>query len=253
MVRGFNCKECGKLAIQNSKAQKYCPECSDRISKEKHNKRNAKYRSSDKFQKSYLSKVQSGEIKAKANTRHQLLKSRGLQRSIDGRTDDKWDNAVRNHHYKWAVKIEFPFNKLMSKNSIWSYGSKRGHVYIRKEVKAVCEKITVETRATLRNYDVKKGKLWMGLYVQKPTHKSDAINLLDLFADAVKEAIDFDDNMFSIMFIDWAVVKESPKVFLYLGQEIEEDHFGCSYCGFLQPTSKMVGKDGRLCTDCSRA
>ncbi len=177
------------------------------------------------------------------------MKARGKSSNDARRDDGKWDAYVDKLGLKWAVRVEVPFDRLMSKNSIWSYGSKQGHVFIRQEVKNSRESVANAVGEALRLQPMVHGKLWLGIYVQKPTFKGDAINVIDSIADAVKTVVAIDDNMYSLMFVDWDVVFENPKVILYIGQHHEVAQFQCSYCGQLQPVEKYKGP--RLCLDCS--
>ena len=114
------------------------------------------------------------------------------------------------------------------------------------------ELIVHRLREATKGIMVYRNKVWIDIFVQKPDHRGDAINFLDLIADAIKEAIGIDDRWFSIRRIDWQIVKEKPRIFIGIGQD-EQDLFDakiCSYCGRILP-EKCFGKSKRECRECT--
>lgn len=150
----------------------------------------------------------------------------------------------------WMLRIAIPFDYSMSKNHIWSLAG-QGHVYNRKTSNEQRDLIAWEIKAALNRSKIKihQGKLWIDIYVQKPNHRGDAINVVDLVCDAIKDATGLDDRWYSIRALDWQIVKENPRMFVGLSQEIEEDHQVCSYCGQIKPlTDFRPGR--RECSVC---
>jgi Holliday junction resolvase RusA-like endonuclease len=156
------------------------------------------------------------------------------------------------------TRIRIPYSKLYSKNSIWSQGRKRGHVYIREDVRRQREAIVWMLKDGCKHGQWYEGKIWIDLFVEKPNMRSDAINVLDTICDAVKEAIGVDDRWFSVRRIDWSVVKDDPQIYIGVGQAVEEHHRACSSCGTIKPLASEFGiarhdrlGHGKVCKECA--
>lgn len=147
------------------------------------------------------------------------------------------------------VRVAVPFSWGYSKNAIYSLGARRGHIFQRAESRALRTALTLLIRQAARGEPFFKGKVWLDIFVQKPNNKGDAVNVVDTVCDAVKDAIGIDDRYFSIRRLDWQITKVSPKIFIGVGQEITEEHFGCTYCGRVLPLSK-ISKQRSTCLDC---
>lgn len=130
----------------------------------------------------------------------------------------------------------------------------KGHVFMRKECRATRDALQLTIQNFVRSSGITfyVGKVWIDILVQKPNMKGDAINLIDSICDAVKLAIGIDDRWFSIRKLDWEIVKVDPKIYVGIGQSIQETHFICSFCGRAQGLSKKAGKHKRICGDCAR-
>ncbi len=157
------------------------------------------------------------------------IRQRGHARNAAHTNIDKMDPFVEDQKWSWYRKVRVPFNPSMSKNKVWAHGS--GRTYIPPDVRKVRDDITWLVKAAMRGQKAHKGKLWLGIFVQKHKHTFDAINVLDLVADAVKDALGLDDNSYSLLFLDWEIAKERPQVAIYIGQAIRTDHFMCTACG----------------------
>ena len=102
-------------------------------------------------------------------------------------------------------------------------------------------------------------KVWLDVLVQKPNHKGDAVNVLDLVCDAIKEAIGVDDRWFAIRRLDWEIVKDNPRLVLGVSQDSDVDSQLCSYCGQIKPFAAFNRSRhsrlgvGRECVDCRRS
>lgn len=111
-------------------------------------------------------------------------------------------------------------------------------------------------RDTVADIEVKQNKLWIDMFVQKPTHRGDAANFVDMVCDAVKDGIGLDDRWFSIREVDWEIVKKDPKLFIGFGQREDFDVRICSSCGRpltpdnFQKASGLPLGVGRNCRDC---
>lgn len=69
-----------------------------------------------------------------------------------------------------------------------------------------------------RDVKFKPGKIWLSIFVEMPTARTDAINLLDLIADGVQDGIGINDRNYSIWRLDSEVVKFDPQIYIALGQ-----------------------------------
>lgn len=121
--------------------------------------------------------------------------------------------------FVWSTAIAFPFDIALSKNRMWRTTVRKGRAvtYIPKDSKEAHNAIATELRFH-RCPIIPDTKLWLSLFVEKPDNKSDAFNFLDVVADAVKDGLGLDDRWYSSDFIDWAIQKESPRIFLRVGQ-----------------------------------
>lgn len=152
----------------------------------------------------------------------------------------------------WLLRVAIPFSYEMSKNHIWALQSK-GHVYLRQESRAAREQLAWAIKKALLDHKQKivQAKLWIDIFVQKPNHKGDAVNVVDLVCDAVKDATGLDDRWYCIRALDWQIVKENPQLFVGISQTDNEDQKVCSFCGRILPLS--VFKEGRReCPDCRK-
>ncbi len=88
--------------------------------------------------------------------------------------------------------------------------------------------------------------------------RGDAVNVVDLVCDAVKDAIGLDDRWFSIKRLDWEIAKVNPQLIVGLAQPDQFDAQACSHCGRVRPFGdfhKHKGNKngiGRVCSDCRR-
>jgi len=161
---------------------------------------------------------------------------------------------------EWAIRVGVPFTYAGSKNHLYAR-RRSGHVALRKESVAIREEITLRLMSALRGQKVAHNKVWLDILVQKPNHKGDAVNFVDLVCDAVKRAIPVDDRWYCIRRVDWQIVKENPMIYIGIGQESVEDCQICSSCGFIRPLGAFnrnrhgilgVGRECKPCRVASR-
>lgn len=184
------------------------------------------------------------------------IKQSGIDKSVANRSEVVWMNHPNPILSSYA-QIVIPFSSKLSKNAVWSF-SGRGNVYIKPEIKATREEIEILLRQASRGITWYEGKVWLDIFVEKPDHRSDPINLIDSIADAVKKVIGVDDRWFAIRRLDWAIVKSNPVVRVGVGQEVTEHHVICHHCGEAKPLDQF-GKDARskfgrgsACKACTR-
>lgn len=116
--------------------------------------------------------------------------------------------------------------------------------------------ISLHARKALGDQKVFENKVWLSFFVQKPDHKSDAVNVVDTFCDAIKNIVGVDDRWFSLDIVDWEIKKHDPQVFVRIGQADCFDARACSYCGGIFPLDSFhkskgnrLGR-GRECREC---
>lgn len=159
--------------------------------------------------------------------------------------------------WAWTKRITVPFTYAFSKNHIYSMRG-QGHVVLREESKGMRDAVTQLFREAIRDQKIYNNKLWIEVFIEKPNHRGDAINVIDLVCDGIKTAIDVDDRWFAIWRLDWAIEKNDPQIYIGIGQEECEDAIACSYCGQILAlhhfNKNQRNKHGvsRCCRECQR-
>ncbi len=157
----------------------------------------------------------------------------------------------------WMLRVAVPFDYAASKNHIYALTG-AGHVALRRESKVKRSEIALAIRQGLEARKVAHNKVWIDILVQKPNHRGDAVNVVDLVCDAVKDALPVDDRWFCLRRLDWEIVKANPQLIIGVGQETDVDAQVCSDCGQIKPLSHFhKSRDqplgiGRQCRDCRR-
>lgn len=191
---------------------------------------------------------------------------------VEARTNSKsaaleqiWDTCGKQKTYladvyerprmEWVVTYSVPFALESSKNRRWSNNGK-GVVFLSKAVRSYSDMIVMATKAALKGVEVKQNKVWISMHVEKLNHRFDAINVVDTVCDAIKVAIEVDDNWFCLGMIDWSIKKKDPSIIISIGQESSEHAQVCSHCGsikslpeFTIKKSQKFGVD-RVCKEC---
>jgi hypothetical protein len=122
-----------------------------------------------------------------------------------------------------SLTVAVPFSYGYSKNRIYRY-SRRG-IYKNEVGTALRDGLAWQIRVELsqhKNIVFRPHKVYLDILVQKPDMRDDAINVLDLFADAIKDAIGVDDRWFSIRRLDWEI-KRGGNIYLTISQEVLHD------------------------------
>lgn len=237
----LDCAECGATTLRRSPSQRYCASCSG----ERDTARKAAWRGAHP------------PLPAPAGTyeRHQsAMVAAGADRSVENRQTMAWLAEATDLDPRHLVRVAIPFDWAASKNAVWRTG-RGGHVYARAEGVAVRANLTSLIRDAGGEWF--QGKVWIDIFVEKPNHKGDATNVVDLVCDAVKDAIGVDDRWYSIRRVDWAIVKVDPLIYVGVAQEVGEDHQACSHCGrilvldaFGANRSTKTGRT-RVCRECA--
>lgn len=238
------CEDCGLATVRKSPVQKFCPDCSrirDRARKEKYRKTNPH---------NAICKARYEENRRGGAVARGAVISGGAVSRLDSVFSDS-------DGMKWVRRVAIPYSQCLSKNAIWTRGN-GGHVFIRQEAHRAREALGVLVMAATRDVKVVQNKLWIEVVVQKPSHKPDAINMLDSVCDGIKIGLELDDRWYSIRRLDWEIVKTNPQIMVGIGQDSDIDVQACSHCGRLLPFDRFwrsrAMKSGftRACLDCSR-
>lgn len=158
----------------------------------------------------------------------------------------------------WLVRFAVPFTYAASKNAVWRNLPKRDPVANRRESMAWRAMVAKHVREMVAGRRIAHNRLWIDLLVQKPNHKGDAVNVVDVVCDAIKDATGLDDRWYSLRWVDWEIVKHNPLIFVGIGQDSVEDVQVCASCGRVLPmemfASNRSSKSGRTrtCHDCRR-
>lgn len=241
-----SCADCGTLFVKRSHTHKYCESCSAR-----RNKTRARHWAS-RNPPDDRQRTRRCELKGKKVSK---ARARGAAISRENAESIGWHDAESPPRLLWVARISVPFSYAISKNHIYAL-RQMGHVALRRESKEKRQEIGLMIRRSLGRNRIVQHKLWIDLLVQKPNHKGDAVNVVDLVCDALTKAVGLDDRWFCIRKLDWQIVKTDPRLFIGIGQETDVDHQVCSYCGQIRrleefyrnkSTQLGVGRECKLC------
>ena len=243
------CGDCGKECPRTGPSQRYCRECSEARAAVRKSRWVNRNPSDPERQKLYRDRKRSRLLEAGAATNDQ-------QRLT---LDSAFGGAPP---LAWVCKLGVPFSYAASKNHM-SRLSAEGHVYLRTKSRSYRADVATAVRLALAPFPVAHNKLWVSLVVQKPDHRGDAVNVLDLVIDAIKDAVKarngLDDRWFCIGFVDWQIVKNAPQLLIAIGQEHTWDASVCSHCGrvldveaFSKRKDTPLGRS-RCCRECQAA
>ena len=248
------CKECGQEAPRRGPRNIYCLPCSE--------KRNANTKRlwARKNPQPYDPERVSQERKI----RQEALRQAGALGG-NGPTTVHWMAESSEPALLWRTCVAVPFDYGFSKNAIWRNVT-ASHVVMRKEARQKREHLAARLRESLwptvegaPQIKVAHNKLWVDIFVEKPNHRGDATNVVDLVCDAIEDATGLDDRWYSIRRLDWAINKNEPRLLVGIGQETNEDRIICSYCGKMLPLDEF-GKNAaaplgrnRACKPCRSA
>lgn len=181
---------------------------------------------------------------------------RGLAISRQVARRSLWEPAPFNSDTGWTVSFKVPFTQAASKNHVWSLGKGSGHVFKRAQTRTFEDLLIAKTREACRDVTVHQNKIWIEIFVQKPHHRGDAINVVDVVCDGLKKGLGVDDRWFCLRGVDWEIAKENPQIFVTVRQSQEFDAQACSHCGrilsldhFKKKRTARLGVD-RVCGGC---
>jgi uncharacterized Zn-finger protein len=244
----IQCGDCGVDTPARSATQRYCPACSTRRDLER------KRLWVRDHPPSLFQRVRNSQH---ASRRKEMVREAGAEASDTAKQGIAWLDPEA-PDLIWLARISVPFSYAASKNHIY-VKRRMGHVALRREVVAKRQAITLAVQSALAGRQVAHNKVWLDILVQKPDHRGDAVNVVDLVCDAVKDAIGVDDRWFSIRRLDWEVAKTDPRLFIGIGQESDRDCQVCSHCGSIKTLDQFSRRKdsrlgvGRACRDCRHA
>lgn len=239
------CQDCGEETPKRTNGpQKYCVSCSEKADKRRKQK--------------WLNKTGYKQTPEQVAERRKKEKSAAILKGEEINEKQKvsiaWPAEI-DDSITTSVRTSVPFQYGISKNAAWKM-SKSGHVFLRKNHSAIRNALVMRIKTAAKHVKFYEDKIWIDIFVQKPNHKGDAINVVDAVCDAVKVAIDVDDRWFSIRKLDWQIAKKDPMLFVGIGQNSTGDKRICSYCGqilsldhFWKDKNDRLGV-GRECKSC---
>ena len=227
------CEQCGSEMLGNA-SRKFCDSCRKERKKESDKKTREKH-------------LMEHTEKNKREMQEQRLRGKELARKLN-------DNSLKDFcnkkiDAKLVVSFSIPFKTGMSKN--FYLGIRHGGYGVYKKLEARTQEDLIVSK--LQEGVFRQNKVWLDFYVEKPTNRSDAVNVVDLVCDAVKKGIGVDDRWFSLGQVDWQVVKDrEPQVYIKIYQEDVWDARVCALCGRILPEACFGNKKNNNCKECSR-
>lgn len=243
----ITCQGCQAVVPRSGPTQRYCAECSERR---------------DLMRKRLWAREHPLSQKARQaqvglrRRREELAKVAGRRINKKRKRSITWDGCS-GPYLLWQVSISMPFTYAASKNHLYTM-RRSGHVALRRESRTFRDELTLRLRHALAGRTVAHNKLWIDILVQKPDHRGDAVNVVDMVCDAIKGAVPVDDRWFCLRRVDWEIAKHDPQIYLKIGQETDQDCQVCSHCGQIRPFSAFTKRRNarlgidRVCRICRR-
>lgn len=242
--RKFICRVCEEEAPRRSNGQRFCVPCASIKQKE------ARERGTIKFNLKHRDRLLERDrkyAKEKRLRNEPAIREKGLE--LNAKQDLKSYETV---NLVKGIIVNIPFHRGVSKNYAHGISLKNGYVFLKKDARAVRDAIHYKIKSVLSGIIFKPGKVWVDIFVEKPDHRSDAINVVDTVCDAIKIAIGVDDRWFSIRRVDWAIIKTNPMITIVIGQEDDDEKGVCQICGRIL-LATMFTKRKQRCKDCRTA
>ncbi len=154
----------------------------------------------------------------------------------------------------WWITAVVPFDWKWSKNRVWL-----SNVDGSKRLAPAAKSRRIELVWALQNEIIGQAilpthnRLWLSIHVEIPDHTGDAINCLDLVADAVEMATGLDDRWTQLAGLTWSVSKDDPRLHVSIGQESGlVDSQPCGGCGEILPFGSFTkgGNKRGLASSC---
>lgn len=226
------CRKCEVVFERRSYVHVFCDSCAEwrgRYKKARWQKeQDEKFGSSARQQPS-------SEVRARQLRKKEACSEIGLKNAKGETALPDRSNAVK------AIRIDFPNDGYLSKNSLINIGMVSGkpYPYVRKDIKKRKEVIGFLIRSQLRSFCWPRSKTFIDIMVQKHMVGTDAINVVDTVCDAIKIGLEVDDEWFCIGMLDWEVVKKDPKVFVQVSTYSTEHQRVCGFCWQIKPYAQF--------------
>lgn len=243
-IPAIECKQCGSVVPRTGPGQLYCVTCSEERARARGRKWARNNPAKPSVRKRTLDNL------AKAREKNAALVSDEKRQGLS------W-SPIDEVRLNWEVRVAVPFSYSFSKNAVYSIGKGGGHIFRRKKANKVREDLTVAIKSALKGIKPVQNKVWISIFVEKENHRGDAVNVVDTVCDSIKDAIPVDDRWFSIRKLDWHIIKNDPRLIVYVGQDADFDAQACSDCGQILPLENFnknrTAKNGRgrHCRACS--
>ncbi len=164
----------------------------------------------------------------------------------------------------WRVEVTIPFDGLFSKNrvAVIRKVKRTGRRFVGKsdESRARQNALTLLVRAALNRAraEVVVDRLFLTIEVFKTDHRTDAVNVLDIVCDAVRDASGLDDRWFEVEGLRWEIVPKRPTLRVIAWQEDESMPRACGACERdLEHSAFGAGRGPRgrawFCRECVKA
>lgn len=203
------------------------------------------------WQDGFKDKATSAVQRSKTNHARRIAEQ--MPKVAAERTDIKTLPAIINApppKLAWYFMFTTPFSYAYSKNRRWKR-TKTGHVFIPKEISDASTRLAQEVSDRAHLHNVVEAKVWLDIFVEKPDHRGDAVNVVDFVCDFVKVGLGVDDRWYSIRKLDWSINRVNPHLFIGVGQESEQATLLCTNCGKAAPS--LPYRNGQVCSACSDA
>lgn len=136
----------------------------------------------------------------------------------------------------WRVAVEVPFDGGYSKNRIAVIRRKKrtGKRFVGKSDGSRARQTSLATlvRAAINREGivVAKDRLALTIEVRKTDHRADAVNVLDIVCDAVRDATGLDDRWFEVASLRWTIATDRPTLRVVIEQDANPPLRPCVQC-----------------------
>lgn len=158
--------------------------------------------------------------------------------------------------YEWFVTYHVDYSGHVSKNSRFNFSKLMSGPMVTRAAKSYQAYVALATKRALADAKIVQNKIWISLFVQKPDHRSDAINVIDTICDGIRDGLPIDDKWFCIDQVNWSVVKNNNGIIIRIGQTTRDPVIVCTHCGEDKPFDQFGVKKGnpfdksRVCKPC---
>ena len=140
--------------------------------------------------------------------------------------------------WRWVVAVRVPFDWGWSKNRMWAARSGTHARRLTDPARARRSLLALHLKRELSRVRANPGAsgevarkrlgkdgsghaIWFGIHVRLPDRKGDALNALDLVADAIQDATGIDDRHYQLAGLTWEISPETrkePSMLVWVGE-----------------------------------